>query len=84
MSGWGWVLGAAALIPAAVVLRRPLKALGKLALRSGLWMVFLWLFRGAGGLLGIQLGVNLFNGVVLGVLGIPGLALLMLVRWAGS
>ena len=30
---------------------------------------------------GLHLGVNLFNGLVVGVLGIPGLVLLLLVQW---
>lgn len=81
MRDWWWagVLFAALLV--LVIFRRPLRALGRLAVRSGVGMALLWLLRGVGGLLGIQLGVNLFNGVVLGVLGMPGLALLLMIRW---
>ena len=61
--------------------RRPLGALCRLAVRSGLGLVFLWLFRGIGALLGVQLGVNLFNGLILGVLGLPGFALLLMAQW---
>lgn len=64
-----------------VVLRRPLRGLGRLTARSGLWLGFLWLFQGAAPLLGVTLGVNLFNAVLLGVLGVPGLALLLMVQW---
>lgn len=32
-------------------------------------------------LLGIQLGVNLINALVVGILGLPGLALLILTQW---
>lgn len=81
MSGWLWALAA---IPVMILLRRPLKALGKLALRSGVGMAFLWVFQWIGPALGIQLGVNLLNGLVLGALGIPGFALLMLIRWAAG
>lgn len=84
MNGWSWVVGGAALILVLALLRRPLKAVGRLALRSGVGMVFLWLFQGVGGLIGVQLGVNLLNGAVLGLLGVPGLALLMLVQWAAG
>lgn len=84
MSGWMWGGAAIAALLVLVLLRRPLSALGRLVLRSGAGMVFLWLFQGIGPLLGIQLGVNLLNGVVLGILGVPGLALLMLVRWAAG
>lgn len=72
------VLGVAILL---VLLRRPLGRLGRLAARSGLWLGFLWLVRGVTPLLGVQLGVNLFNALVLGVLGVPGLALLMMAQW---
>lgn len=81
MSGWMWAAGG--LLLALVLCRRPLAVLGRLMVRSGLGLVFLWLFRGLGGLLGITLGVNLLNGLVLGVLGPPGFALLLLAQWAG-
>lgn len=66
---------------ALVLFRRPLGSLGRLGLRSGLWLGFLWLFRSIGPLVGVTLGVNLFNALTLGVLGLPGLALLMMVQW---
>lgn len=72
------VLGVLVLL---VLLRRPIGKLGRTAARSGLWLGFLWLFKGVAPLLGVHLGVNLFNAVVLGVLGVPGLALLMMVQW---
>lgn len=72
------VLGVLVLL---VLLRRPIGKLGRTAARSGLWLGFLWLFKGVTPLFGVHLGVNLFNAVVLGVLGVPGLALLMMVQW---
>lgn len=65
-----------------VLLRRQLGWLLRLAARSGVGLAFLWLFQGVGELLGVSLGVNLLNALVLGVLGVPGLALLMMVQWA--
>ena len=82
MSGWAWAGIAAAALIGLVVLRRPLGAVGRLLVRSGVGLAFLWLFQGIGGLFGAQLGVTLFNGIVLGALGIPGFALLLLVQWA--
>ncbi len=73
-------IGIAALI-LLVLLRKPLGWLGRVAARSGLGLAALWLLRGVGGLLGISLGVNLLNALVLGVLGGPGLALLLMVQW---
>ncbi len=82
MSGWVW-WAAGALILFLILCRRPLTALCRLAVRSGLGMVFLWLFQGLGGLLGVTLGVNLLNGLVLGALGLPGFALLLMTQWVG-
>lgn len=82
MSGWLWV-AAGGLLLALALCRRPLAALCRLIVRSGLGLVFLWLFQGLGALLGISLGVNLLNGLVLGALGLPGFALLLLAQWAG-
>ena len=64
-----------------IVFRRLLGRVGRLAARSGLWLGFLWLFKIVSPLIGVSLGVNLFNAVVLGVLGVPGLALLMMTQW---
>lgn len=83
MSGWLWWAAAGALVLVFALCRRPLAALGRLAVRSGLGMVFLWLFQSVGAFLGVQLGVNLLNGLVLGVLGAPGFALLLLAQLAG-
>ncbi len=84
MSSWLlWAAGGLLLLTL-LLCRRPLAALGRLAVRSGLGMVFLWLFRGVGGLLGISLGVNLLNGLVLGALGAPGFALLLLAQCVGA
>ncbi len=80
MSGWAWA-GAAGILLALILCRRSLAALGRLLGRSGLGLVFLWLFHGVGGLLGVPLGVNLFNSLVLGLLGAPGFALLLLAQW---
>lgn len=81
MSGWPWWAAAGGLVLLCALCRRPLAALARLAVRSGLGLVFLWLFRGVGALLGVQLGVNLLNAVVLGALGAPGLALLLMAQW---
>lgn len=81
MSGWLWWGLAGAAVLALALCRRPLGALLRLAVRSGLGLIFLWLFRGLGGLLGIHLGVNLLNGLVLGLLGVPGFALLLMTQW---
>lgn len=84
MNGWMWGGAAVAALLALILFRRPLKALGRLAFRSGVGLVFLWVLRWVGPVLGIRLGINLLNAVVLGLLGVPGFALLMLVRWVAG
>ena len=84
MSGWAWGgIGAAILLVLAVA-RRPLGALGRLLGRSGLGLAFLWMFQSLGSWMGAQLGVNLFNALVLGVLGVPGFAFLLMAQWLVS
>ena len=84
MSGWVWVgIGAAILLVLAVA-RRPLGALGRLLGRSGLGLAFLWMFQSLGSWMGAQLGVNLFNALVLGVLGVPGFSFLLMAQWLVS
>ena len=83
MNGWVWWAAAGAAVLVLALCRRPLAVLCRLAVRSGLGLVFLWLFQGLGTLLGVQLGVNLLNGLVLGALGIPGFALLLMTQWVG-
>ena len=77
MTGWGWWAAAGAALAALALFRRPLGALCRLAVRSGLGR----LFQGLGGLLGVSLGVNLINSVILGALGLPGFALLLMTQW---
>ncbi|WP_243152263.1 pro-sigmaK processing inhibitor BofA family protein [Pseudoflavonifractor sp. 524-17] len=57
--------------------RRLLRLLG----RTGVGLAGLALFSQAGGFLGISLGVNLFNALILGLLGLPGFGLLLLMNW---
>ena len=81
MSGWIWWAAAGAAALALALCRRPLAALCRLAARSGLGLVFLWLFQGVGSFLGVHLGVNLLNALVLGLLGLPGCALMLMTQW---
>lgn len=77
-----WIVGGLMLILLLAALRRPLQWLAGLAVRTGAGLAVLWLLSGAGSLLGLRLGVNLVNALVLGVLGAPGFGLLLLLNWA--
>lgn len=78
---WIWAAAGVLALAAICLLRRPLGAVWRLAVRSGVGMCALWLFNQAGALLGLRLGVNLVSGLVLGVLGVPGFGLLMMLQW---
>ena len=67
-----------------VIFRRPLLWLGKLLVRSLLGLGFLALWSQSGLAAGLALGVNAFNAVTLGLLGLPGRGLLLLFRWVGT
>lgn len=77
-----WLAASLALAAALALLQRPLAKLLKLLGRAGLGLAFLALFSPLGEALGAGLGVNLFNALVLGVLGVPGFGLLLMLRWA--
>ena len=76
-----WCLAGLLLCAALLLLRRPAARLLRLALRSSVGLAALALFAQAGRLIGISLGVNLVNALVLGLLGIPGFGLLLLLQW---
>lgn len=61
--------------------RRPLGGFLRLCKRTGAGLCALAVFAPVGNLLGAGLGVNLFNALVLGVLGIPGFGLLLMLNW---
>jgi inhibitor of the pro-sigma K processing machinery len=63
------------------VFRAPLRLALKLACNTLLGFAALWLVNLTAGFTGISLGVNLWNALVVGVLGPSGLVLLLLARW---
>ena len=77
-----WVAGTLGVLVALAILRKPIRGLMRLAGRTGVGLMFLAVFSPIGQLLGAGLGVNLFNALVLGVLGAPGFGLLLMLKWA--
>lgn len=63
------------------VFATPLRMALKAGLNTLLGLGALLLLNATTALTGLSLGVNLFNALVVGVLGIPGLGLLLLVQW---
>ena len=65
----------------AALLRKPLKMVLRVVLNSALGFGALWLLNATAAVTGISLGLNLFNALTIGVLGVPGLGHLLLVKW---
>lgn len=76
-----WLLGGLVLLIVLAALHRPLERLLGLLARTGVGLGVLMVLGQAGGFLGIHLGVNLFNALVLGLLGAPGFGLLLMLNW---
>ena len=80
MEGWSW---AWLLVPVALILlRRPLRWLLRLLGRMAVGLAGLFAFSQVGGLIGVTLGVNLVNALVVALLGVPGFGLLLMLNWA--
>lgn len=76
-----WIMGGLAAAAVLAVLRRPLQWLLRLLLRTGVGLAVLYALSGVGGMLGLRLGINLANALVLGLLGAPGFGLLLMMNW---
>ena len=59
----------------------PLKVALRVLIISVLGFGALWLLNLTGGVTGIALGLNIFNSLTVGILGVPGLFLLLLLQW---
>jgi inhibitor of the pro-sigma K processing machinery len=69
------------LVAAVRLFSAPLKLALRVLLNAALGFLAMWLLNLTTGFTGLSLGLNLFNGLVVGVLGVPGFVLLVLVRW---
>ena len=76
-----WVAVGALGLAGLILLRKPLRLVGRVLFRTSVGVCCLWLFNQLGGLIGIRLGVNLVSGLILGLLGAPGLGLLLMAKW---
>lgn len=76
-----WLAVALLALSILALLHRPLGRLIRLAARSAVGLAALALFSQVGQFIGVSLGVNLVNALVLGVLGVPGFGLLLMLQW---
>lgn len=63
------------------VFSAPLKLAAGLLVNTLLGFLALWAVNATAGVTGAALGINLWNALVIGILGLPGLVLLLLVQW---
>ena len=78
------VVIAAIVLGVIVVLRllaKPIRFIFKLLINTVLGFVLLWLINFVGGGLGIALELSLLNALVVGLLGIPGVLLLLAIHF---
>jgi inhibitor of the pro-sigma K processing machinery len=59
----------------------PLKLALKVAFNSALGFGAVWLLNLTTTVTGLSLGLNWFNALLIGILGLPGFGLLLLVQW---
>ena len=71
-----WLLVGLVAVAALLLLRQPIQYLARLCLRT------LCSLAPLGPLIGVGLGVNLANALVMGLLGVPGFGLLLMLNWA--
>ena len=75
------LLAAFFLIALIRVFRTPLRLALKLLANTALGFTALWAVHLTAGFTGIALGLNLWNALVIGILGLPGFVLLLLTQW---
>lgn len=61
--------------------RKPMKLVFKFLLNTILGFVALILINFVGSFIGISIGVNWLNAAIVGILGLPGVALLLILQW---
>lgn len=71
-------------IPLLPILARPLGRLVRLAGRTLAALGSLAILKLVGSVVGLSLGVNFLNALVIALLGVPGLGLLMMLDWVGK
>lgn len=75
------LLGAFFLIALLRLFRTPLRIAARLLMNTVLGFLALGAVRATASVTGIALGLNPFNALLIGVLGVPGFVLLLLCQW---
>ncbi len=64
-----------------LIFTKPIRFILKLLINTLIGFVVLILINKFGAYIGVTLGVNWINAAVVGILGVPGVALLLILRW---
>ncbi len=75
------LLGAFFLVVLLRIFRAPLKIALRVLGNTLLGFLALWFVNASAAVTGIVLGLNLWNALVIGILGLPGFLLLLLAQW---
>lgn len=78
------ILCCAGLFLLAVLIRvfsAPFRIVGRVLFNTLLGFLLLWVVNAVSPLTGLALGLNLFTALTVGILGVPGLGLLLLLQW---
>ena len=75
------LVGLFLLVAVVRLFRKPLKLALRVLVNSALGFCAVWLLNMTTAVTGLSLGLNLFNALTIGILGVPGLGLLLLLQW---
>ncbi len=64
-----------------IILKKPIKIVLKLVLNTVIGFIALFALNWLGSFVGITMPINWLNAVLVGVLGVPGVALVLLLQW---
>jgi inhibitor of the pro-sigma K processing machinery len=64
-----------------IILKKPIKIVLKLLLNTVIGFIALFALNWLGSFVGITMPINWLNAVLVGVLGVPGVALILLLQW---
>ena len=81
-----WIIGVAVAILLSIfsiIFKTSLKLAIKIILNAAVGFVLLFIFNALGNFLGITLAINWINAIIAGVLGIPGIVLLLILKFIG-
>jgi len=81
-----WIITVAVVLLLAVffmIFKTSLKIAVKILINAALGFVLLFVFNGLGGIIGLTIEVNWISAVISGILGVPGIALMLILKWMG-